>query len=241
MSRMDKYSDIVEQLGKCEATHHMCHPLWDRGPNLSSDEAPSRPPRRFEERHGSNFRLVDVHRGRVSHASLDARYVALSHVSGSEGGFRADRALLGSLAPDGSLLSIVPDLPRIIKDAIDLVRGIGERYLWVDTLCTAHEDEGDIERSFWISNSIWSGARLTIVEASGDEAGSGLELGRPRLSGHAMATAVELEQEFSTSESNTRVGSFRSSPSLGECSFFSTAVCISIAADPSSLTSRTGQ
>lgn len=129
MSRNDKYSKIVEQLRKCEATHRVCRPLRDPDPTLTSDEAPSRPPRRFEEHHGSNFRLVDVDRGCVSHASLDARYVALSYVSGSEGSFRADSALLRSLASDGSLPNIVSKLPRTIKDAIDLVRGIGERSL----------------------------------------------------------------------------------------------------------------
>lgn len=204
MSPINKYSEIVEQLRKCGATHRMCRRSWGPDPNPPSDGAPSRPPRRFEERHGSNFRLVDVDRGRVSHASLDAKYVALSHASGSEGGFRADRALLRSLASDGSLPNIAPDLPRVIKDAIDLVRGIGERYLWVDALCVAHDDEDDIERSLWISNSIWSGACLTIAAASEDAADSGLELGRPKSSENAMATAVEIEQEFSKSKYNTQ-------------------------------------
>lgn len=166
MSSNDRYSEIVEQLRKCEATHRMCRPLRGPDPTLTSDEAPSRPLRRFEEHHGSNLRLVDVYRGCVSHASLDARYVALSYVSGSEGSFRADSALLGSLASDGSLPNIIPKLPRTIKDAMELVRGIGERYLWVDALCIAHNDNDDVERSLWISNSIWSGACLTIVAAS---------------------------------------------------------------------------
>lgn len=204
MSHIDDYSDIREQLRKCEATHTVCRRSWGPDPNIPSGEAVSRPPRRFEERHGSNFRLVDVDRGRVMRASLGARYVALSHVSGGEGGFRADSALLGSLGPAGSLLRIATDLPRVIKDAIDIVRGIGERYLWVDALCVAHDDEEDIERCLWISNSIWSAACLTVVAAPGDDAGSGLGLGRPGHSGHAVATAVEIEQEFSTSKYNKR-------------------------------------
>lgn len=204
MPSNDKYLEILEQLRKCEATHRVCRLLRDSDPNLSSDEAFSRPPRRFEEHHGSNFRLVDIDRGCVSDASLDARYVALSYVSGSEGSFCADSALLRSLSSDGSLLNIVPKLPRTIKDAIDLVRGIGERYLWVDALCIAHNENDDIERSLWISNSIWSGAYLTIVAASGDDAYSGLELERPKFSGHAMSTVVEIEQEFSTSKYNTQ-------------------------------------
>lgn len=204
MSPHDTYSETLEQLRKCEATHRVCRPSRGPDPNFSSDEALSRPPRRFEERHGSNFRLVDVDRGCVSDASLDARYVALSYVSGSEDSLRADGSLLRSLASDGSLPNIVPKLPRTIKDAIDLVRGIGERYLWVDALCIAHNDNDDIERSLWISNSIWSGACLTIVAASGDDADSSLELERPKPSDHAMATIVEIEQEFSASKYNTQ-------------------------------------
>ncbi|KAL1862635.1 hypothetical protein Daus18300_008433 [Diaporthe australafricana] len=204
MSLNDKYSNIVEQLRKCESTHRACCSSWGPDPNISSDEVLSRPPRRFEERHGSNFRLVDVDRGCVSDASLDARYVALSYVSGSEGSSRADNALLGSVASDGSLQDIFPKLPRTVKDAIDLVRDIGERYLWVDALCIAHDDDDDIQRSLWISSSIWSGACITIVAASGDDADSGLELERPEASGQAMATVAEIEQEFSTSKYNTQ-------------------------------------
>lgn len=204
MSPNDTYLEIVEQLRRCEATHRVCRTFRGPDPSFSSDEALSRPPRHFEEHHGSNFRLFDVDWGCVSDASLDARYVALSYVSGSEGSFRTDSALLRSLASDGSLLNIVPKLPRTIKDTVDLVRGIGERYLWVDALCIAHNENDDIERSLWISNSIWSGACLTIVAASGDDVDSGLGLERPKFSGHAMATAVEIDQEFSTSKYNTQ-------------------------------------
>ncbi|KAL1591921.1 hypothetical protein SLS60_011513 [Paraconiothyrium brasiliense] len=55
-------------------------------------------------------------------------------------------------------------LPRIIKEAIELVRGLGLRYLWVDCLCIV-QDAPDTRASVEKMDEVYSNAYFTIVAA----------------------------------------------------------------------------
>lgn len=201
MSSNVQAAKIAGQLQLCAAEHRICCCF----PDLESDdtEPPStpRPPRRFEENHGSNFRLLDVKLGCVGPAGLDERYVALSYVCGKDI-WRVDGPTLETLSKPGSISRIESHLPKTILDAVQFVQDIGERYLWVDALCLAHDDEDDVERSLWISNSIWAGAHLTIVAASGPNADAGLV--HDRLVPSSNPRPAELEQALLGSTYSTR-------------------------------------
>lgn len=201
MSSNVQAAKIAGQLQQCAAEHRTCC----RFSVPASDETlpPSLPrsPRRFEENHGSNFRLLDVELGCISHAGLDERYVALSYFCGKDI-WRVDRSTLKTLSNPGSISRIESQLPKTILDAMDFSREIGERYLWVDALCLAHDDEDDVERSLWISNSIWSGAHLTIVAASGHDADAGLVY--DRLIPSSNLRPAEIEQALLRSIYSTR-------------------------------------
>ena len=78
------------------------------------------------------------------------------------------------LSAEGSLEVIRNDLPKTINDALDLVRAMNERYLWIDCLCLVQDDDDDVSLGIEQMNSIYQGSYFTIVAASGADANEGL-------------------------------------------------------------------
>jgi hypothetical protein len=88
----------------------------------------------------------------------------------------------GALALDGHL-SVVPNT---IRDAMNLVRMLRERYIWVDSLCIIQDDPVIKHRQISQMDMIYSHALLTIIGIEGVDANAHLR-GLPphlRLSGH---------------------------------------------------------
>lgn len=65
-------------------------------------------------------------------------------------------------------------LPRTIADAILFCRSIGQRYLWVDSLCIVQDDQGEKRRLIHGMNSVYTNANLTLVSLGGFDADAGL-------------------------------------------------------------------
>lgn len=64
--------------------------------------------------------------------------------------------------------------PRTIMDAIQLVKCIGMRYLWVDSLCIVQNNDDDKRQQITFMDSIYISAELLIVAAAGSDANAGL-------------------------------------------------------------------
>ncbi|KAF7502542.1 hypothetical protein GJ744_005605 [Endocarpon pusillum] len=82
----------------------------------------------------------------VENRPWSASYVALSYIWGKTSG----------------------DRPKTILDAAEVIKQLGEQYLWVDRLCV---DQSNLqEKQFLISkmDAIYEGAEFTIVAAAGD-------------------------------------------------------------------------
>ncbi|KAJ4318715.1 hypothetical protein N0V84_006708 [Fusarium piperis] len=62
---------------------------------------------------------------------------------------------------------------------MELVQSLGERYLWVDTLCLVQDHPRDMKGGIEIMNSILRGSHLAIVAASGTDIQSGIPGVRP--------------------------------------------------------------
>ena len=123
------------------------------------------------------LRFIDTKRRCVTRARSAAnegvRYVALSYMWGKNAQpltlTRANFARLGEIH------AIQHDsLPRTIRDAIEVVEMLGERYLWVDALCIIQDNEDDLAAHLPLMGYIFEGAVLTIVAASSTDANSGL-------------------------------------------------------------------
>jgi hypothetical protein len=73
----------------------------------------------------------------------------------------------------------LPDfLPPTIEDALQLVKDLGEKYLWVDSLCII-KDDPDMSIQINQMDRIYGTAVATIVAAAGRDVGAGLRGIRP--------------------------------------------------------------
>lgn len=62
-----------------------------------------------------------------------------------------------ALMSESALDNIREHFPRTIIDAIDLLRALGYRYLWIDGLCLMQNDADDVDLGINIMNSIYRG------------------------------------------------------------------------------------
>jgi predicted metal-dependent phosphotriesterase family hydrolase len=66
-------------------------------------------------------------------------------------------------------------IPQTICDAMELVKLMGEQYLWVDALCIVQDDPIDVGRHIQRMDRVYKAAQFTIINASGVDANAGLE------------------------------------------------------------------
>jgi hypothetical protein len=120
--------------------------------------------------------LIDVQLQCLSHAPDDVDYVALSYVWGSTNSTTASSANLEQLQRAGSLSRENGRfvLPQTIRDAMVLTDKLGERYLWVDSLCVIQDDEKLQGEELDKMASIYANTSVTIVAAQGTHADFGL-------------------------------------------------------------------
>ncbi|KAH8892584.1 HET-domain-containing protein [Thozetella sp. PMI_491] len=124
--------------------------------------------------------LLDTVEGCLVDGTDKAAYVCLSYVWGKPtAGKEPTRTTLETLhkfrQPGALHLSDGTLLARTIRDAMSVTRLLGERYLWVDSLCIVQDD--DTVRHSLINNmhAIYANATLTIIAADGVDADAGLK------------------------------------------------------------------
>ncbi|KAF2267456.1 HET-domain-containing protein [Lojkania enalia] len=135
----------------------------------TSCEEPGKASRRL-----GRIRVIDVEHMVVVIAPLDCRYVALSYVWGGRQKFEARKELF-RISPSGlEYLPLPKDLSQTILDACTVTRSIGERYLWVDSLCIVQNSDIDRHDQILRMDAVYSSAILTIAAGSGAHANTGL-------------------------------------------------------------------
>ncbi|KAI8930938.1 hypothetical protein NX059_011953 [Plenodomus lindquistii] len=121
----------------------------------------------------AKLRLIDTRDHCIVGPLLRVRYVALSYTWG-----KVDPLVLlakneSELRKNGALLFHKERLPTTILDAIRLCALLGERYLWVDSLCIM-QDTIDKHTQIQQMDLIYQNAALCIVAAAGRDANAGL-------------------------------------------------------------------
>ncbi|KAG8214239.1 heterokaryon incompatibility protein-domain-containing protein [Butyriboletus roseoflavus] len=116
--------------------------------------------------------VIDVVQWCLVDAPSNCRYVALSYVWGKAPVFRHLLENTKDLRKKNSLHSF--PIPATIRDAITLVRAIGECYIWVDSLCIVQNDLKMQQTEIARMGSIYSNALFAVIAAAGDHANSGL-------------------------------------------------------------------
>ncbi|GAB1315588.1 Heterokaryon incompatibility protein-domain-containing protein [Madurella fahalii] len=126
-----------------------------------------------------HLRLIDVERQcLVAATAVDEgrcpRYVTLSYLWGGAKAVLLNCETFQAFSRERGLAAAAVVLPRTIADAMALVARIGERYLWVDSLCIIQDDDEDKADSIMKMDLIYQGSVLNIVAAAGIDSNAGL-------------------------------------------------------------------
>lgn len=120
-------------------------------------------------------RILDV-------GETDDQYVYLRDASGKRGHYCALSHCWGSKQPlltttenlDGHFAGIsLEKLPKTFRDAVEITRGIGIRYLWIDSLCIIQGDKKDWHDQAENMGMIYTYAYLTIAASSAKDSSEG--------------------------------------------------------------------
>ena len=129
----------------------------------------------------TKFRLIDVVSQNLVILNVlpESSYTTLSYVWGSTNNFLLTTQNLHTLMQPGGLRLHMAKVPRTIVDAISLIKTLGLRYLWVDSLCIVQDEPNDKQRLLSEMHQIYMRSYVTIVAAGGDTADYGLPGIRP--------------------------------------------------------------
>lgn len=121
-----------------------------------------------------------------------ADFVALSYVWGP-GNLKAPyTSMLENVLihrNPGGLERCLDRLPQVVQDAIELVRRLGLRYLWVDSLCIIQNSHRSWKLNASVMDLIYSNAFLTICAADGATSDTGLKALYPTTNAIEQHTA----------------------------------------------------
>jgi hypothetical protein len=119
--------------------------------------------------------LVDVTTNALVEVPASTPYVALSYVWGSVPMLKTQKSNFEDLKKPGALSADKVTIPRTIRDAMYLVKGLGDRYLWVDCLCIVQDEEQELMDTMLRAMArLYATAEFTIAAASGSDAEQGL-------------------------------------------------------------------
>lgn len=125
-----------------------------------------------DDNNTASIRLIDVHTMQIVPVTLDAEFVALSYVWGTNTQpLLTSKTLEGYSTPGGLDAS---KLPTTIAHAIRLTGELGLHFLWVDSLCIIQDDDADKQRQLPRMAALYEAAELVFVAAAGRDANAGL-------------------------------------------------------------------
>lgn len=127
----------------------------------------------------TELKCVDVVNECIVHIPADVRYFALSYMWGGVEQMLLTMENVAELSQPKSLQCYWSKIPSVIQDAIHFVAALGERYLWVDSLCIVQNDAKMKHHQIAQMGAIYNGAIASLVGAAGTDANYGLAGVRP--------------------------------------------------------------
>lgn len=111
----------------------------------------------------------------VPFSSHTSSYVTLSYTWGNVQCLQTTTGNLERLRGVGSIYSHQgPNIPQTVRDAIEITKYLGERYLWVDSLCIVQDDKDSLSRNLNAMHRIYANSALCLVAYAGTDANYGL-------------------------------------------------------------------
>ncbi|KAF9877126.1 hypothetical protein CkaCkLH20_05392 [Colletotrichum karsti] len=136
--------------------------------------------------------VIDTERSCLVSVNWDSDYVALSYVWPLFDTTKLCLHNFDRLHQPGSIDSSRISLPKVIIDAMDVTRGMGIRYLWVDALCIVQDDPITKGRLIESMDQVYGKSFFTIIVAS--ECDSSQNYGIPGINGLPRANKQLSEQ-----------------------------------------------
>ncbi|KAJ0151445.1 Uncharacterized protein HZ326_6047 [Fusarium oxysporum f. sp. albedinis] len=103
--------------------------------------------------------VIDVQAQCLSELPESGRYIALSCVWGGVGQVETNMGNLQDFLIPGALDRVSNTIPKTINDDMELVKQLGEKYLWVDALCIVQDDQSSAAVN---SSSSYANARIWL-------------------------------------------------------------------------------
>lgn len=142
-----------------------------------------------------NLLVVDVENLCICHLPPGSDYICLSYCWPMKKPFTLTRAVKNQLFQPRSLNQRLRELPHAIRDAIDCVSELGQKYLWVDSLCITQDNEREKRYQISQMHRIFTFAFLTLVAASStEEFNKNPHSGLPRYRKHTGRVEQELKK-----------------------------------------------
>ena len=107
-------------------------------------------------------------------------YIALSYVWGEGKPYTTKLSNIMLHRNHGGLERNLSELPRVFHDAFNLVRCLGVRYLWIDSLCIVQDSSRSWGLNSRVMDLIYGNAVLTICAADGVDSSTPLKAMHPK-------------------------------------------------------------
>ena len=114
--------------------------------------------------------------GRTTHEP----YIALSYVWGEGKPYTTKLSNIMLHRNHGGLERNLEELPRVFHDAFNLVRCLGVRYVWIDSLCIVQDSSRSWGLNSRVMDLIYGNAVLTICAADGVDSSTPLKAMHPK-------------------------------------------------------------
>ena len=122
------------------------------------------------------FKRSRSYNRRITHAP----YIALSYVWGKGKPYTTSLSNIMLHRNHGGLERNLQKLPRVFHDAFNLVRCLGIRYIWIDSLCIVQDSSRSWGLNSRVMDLIYGNAVLTICAADGVDSSTGLRAMHPK-------------------------------------------------------------
>ncbi|WKT38280.1 Protein kinase domain [Fusarium oxysporum f. sp. vasinfectum] len=160
---MEQFQLFQEWLQTCSNAHDHARPL-----SLSAGNSNNLPTRVVDVGDGSNLPIHLTMSGDMKSAA----YFALSHRWGDDSTHHVGRTLIANHDDRYNSISW-HELPLNFKDAIEVTRGLGVRYLWIDSLCIVQDDNDDWARESVRMEEVYSNAQCVLAASSANSSEEG--------------------------------------------------------------------
>ena len=107
-------------------------------------------------------------------------YIALSYVWGEGKPYTTKLSNIMLHRNHGGLERNLEELPRVFHDAFNLVRCLGVRYIWIDSLCIVQDSSRSWGLNSRVMDLIYGNAVLTICAADGVDSSTPLKAMHPK-------------------------------------------------------------